>query len=181
MPIDTFIFDSPDFWKAIAFVLSFAVVIFPLWRFCVNKLQLQNQKVILEFNEAVEKQKKADDELNEAKKKLENAEIERKQITKVAQKEIDTLKKNASLDMQAQMLRRQKENEERVCLIREKGLKQLQDKFLDIATETAKFVLSDTQILNNASLSKSSIDELQAVLADEKNVKLLKNKLMEEG
>ena len=87
MPIDTFIFDSPDFWKAVAFVLSFAVVVFPLWRFCVNKLQIQNQKVILEFNEAVEKQKKADDELNEARKKLENAEIERKQITKVAQKE----------------------------------------------------------------------------------------------
>ena len=173
--------ESSEFWKAIAFVLSVAIVIYPAYLFVIKKAQERNKKIVAQFESALNLEHQAKEALDAAQKKLENIDADKQKIMSTAKFAAESLKEEADLNLQSILLRREKENEERVGLIRENGLRQLQDKFLEIAIDTTQTVLTDDQIMSKSTVTELGLKELESILQDKKNLKLLQNSLLEEG
>ena len=175
-------FSDPEFWKGIAFILSFFAVCFPVYRFCLKKMQQENQKVFLQIKEALSLYHQAKKSFMDSKNKYENISIAKQRITKTAENTTQALKTQFENEFDAKMLSREKENEERICIIRENGIKKIQDKVWDIAVQTTENVLTDESFFANKQMfTKKSLEELKNILKDEKNVSFLKDVLMEEG
>lgn len=173
--------DSSEFWKAIAFILSVAIVIYPAYLFVIKKAQERRKKIIEQFESASNLEQQAKDALYETQQKLENIGADKQKIMSTAKFEANSLKEDADLNLQSILLRREKENEERVGLIRENGLRQLQDKFIEIAIDTTQTVLTDDQIMSKSTVTEAGLKELENILQDKNNLKLLQNSLLEEG
>ena len=46
MLADISFFDSPEFWKAIAFILSVVAVVYPAYHFVLKKVRARNKDII---------------------------------------------------------------------------------------------------------------------------------------
>ena len=178
------VLESPEFWKSVAFVLSVLTVIVPVWRFCRKRLYENKAQIINRINEADNLLHAARKALKESQKKQQKVQTDQQQIINEAKSTVKQLKVTADEELSEKILQRQQEYEERVCLIRENGLKQLKERVLDIAVDTTKSVLTDKMVLqqNNDVFVEKSLLDLQQMLQNSKNVEMLKSMiLLEEG
>lgn len=183
MSSDVSFLGMPDFWKGIAFFLSVCVVLLPVWHIGRKMIKDQIQKTTQHMNEAFSLFSDAQHNLQSAKRRMKGLAADKRQLLLQTEQSVSTLQSESDAALEEAKLSKQKENEERVCLIYENGLKSLHEQVLDIAVDATKSVLREKPVRQACTdvFMQESLSELQQVLLDKENVSMLKNVIMEEG
>ncbi len=179
---EIFVLDSPELWKGVAFFVSVGLIVLPVYRLLLKVVKARAKQIASHLEEALKLRREAEDMLKSTQHKDFHKETERKQIMQLALKNARVLKEGATADLGARMLRREKENEERVCLIRENGLKELREKVLEIAVDTTENILAEkVDESSQKMLMRESLNDLERVLKNPQEVKQLRKMIEQES
>jgi F-type H+-transporting ATPase subunit b len=170
----TQIFENPEFWSAVAFVIVVLVALRPVRRF-LNKWTDKQKTIILN------RQKEADDILDKAKnlklkydKIYQDRWLEQKQMLEQADSEISLLKAEVEQSTGDKISRKNQEMAIRLKTIEENGYQNVKNKVLSkVISETKKMFKT---CLNEDEVTENPDDLLETVFRVLKNKKELLKK-----
>ena len=153
---------SAEFWVAMSFVLTVAVLFGPVGKLFVKGMKNRAKIISKRIADAVNLKEEAQKMLGEYERKLRGAEKEAKDILLRSEREIEMIKKEALAKLDAEMLAKEAEATMRLKTAEENASKEISSKTAEITMAVVKTILKDS--LDNKALDQlidRSIDELE--------------------
>ena len=158
-------YENPEFWVGTAFILVVLFLSKPIGKLIGAMLNKRIDLIANRITEAKKLNEDAQKMLADYEKKFLNAEKEAKAILRKSEKEIEFLKNERLQKMEAEMLIKQKEAEQRIATAQENAIKEITAMTSELTIKTIKEVLAKN-------LDKSA----QSKLIDESIVAIAKMK-----
>lgn len=173
-------FDSPELWKAVAFIASILLVVFPAYRACIKLVKSRAMQIADKMEEALRIRREAEEVLAKAQSKAFHQETERKQIIQSALKEAHAMKSDAALALKKDLKKKKQESLDRVRQIRQNGYTQLRDKIITSAVNTTKEIMLHSSCeKEQGAFMNASLSELEECLTVKENQDKLKSAALE--
>ena len=153
---------SAEFWVAMSFVLTVAVLFGPVGKLFVKGMKNRAKIISKRIADAVNLKEEAQKMLGEYERKLRGAEKEAKDILLRSEREIEMIKKEALAKLDAEMLAKEAESTMMLKTAEENASKEISSKTAEITMAVVKTILKDS--LDNKALDQlidRSIDELE--------------------
>ncbi len=136
----------PNFWaflvQFIAFIIMILIVIKFAYKPVANFLRKRREYVESNLNEALNKNKEADLNLEQTKSNLQSSQKEAIQIIQDAKKQAELERSQMLEDTNKDIAARRIKAEEELEISKEKALKEMHDDVIDIAMEATKNILN---------------------------------------
>lgn len=159
------IFESAEFWVAVAFVLFVTGAFRPMKRILLGALDRRAEKIRAELDEAQRLREDAQHTLAEYQRKQRQALKEADEIVARAREEADRHRAHAARDLEATLKRREAQAMDRVAQAEAQAVEEVQDIAITIAVAATRKLLSE------------SLDEERAGALTDKAIKELPKKL----
>ena len=153
---------SAEFWVAMSFVLTVAVLFGPVGKLFVKGMKNRAKIISKRIADAVNLKEEAQKMLSEYERKFRGAEKEAKDILLRSEREIEMIKKEALAKLDAEMLAKEAEAKVRLKTAEENASKEISSKTAEITMAVVKTILKDS--LDNKALDQlidRSINELE--------------------
>lgn len=147
------LYENPEFWVGLAFVLVVLMLARPIGRILNLMLNKRIEAIADRITEAQKLNEDAQKLLAEYEKKYLNAEKEAKNILRKSEREIEMLKDERLKKLEAEMNMKQKEAEQRIKTAQESAVKEITALASEMTIKALKEVLTK-------SLDKKSQDKL---------------------
>lgn len=154
-------YENPEFWVGAAFVLVVICLFKPISKLLNVMLNKRIDMIANRITEARQLNEDAQKMLAEYEKKFLNAEKEAKAILRKSEKEIEFLKDERLKKMEAELLVKQKEAEQRINTAQESAMKEITEKTSDLTINAIKEVLM--QKLDKSMQSKLIDESIEAI------------------
>ncbi len=160
------LFEDPAFWVAVAFVIAVAIAAKPLSSMIITALDRRSGEIARKLDEANALNEEAKELLSSYRRKHREAEAEIADIMARAHEEAETLKRNASSELQARLAQRRQAAHERIRQAEADAVKQVREAAVDLALgATARLIRTRLDDSEQARLVGEAIDELDQRLA----------------
>lgn len=126
-------FESPEFWVAVAFVIFVAAVYRPLKRQLVGALDERSDRIRAEIDEAQALREEAQKLLAESKRKQRDALKEAEAILAHARSEVARLRQQAERDLEASLRRREQVAMEKIAQAEAQALQDVRNQAVEVA------------------------------------------------
>ncbi len=153
---------SAEFWVAMSFVLTVAVLFVPVGKIFVKGMKNRAKAISKRIADAVNLKEDAQKMLADYERKLRGAEKEAKDILQRSEREIEMIKKEALAKLDAELSAKEAEATMRLKTAEENASKEISSKTADVTMAVVKTILKDS--LDNEALDQlidRSIDELE--------------------
>lgn len=153
---------SAEFWVAMSFVLTVAVLFVPVGKIFVKGMKNRAKAISKRIADAVNLKEDAQKMLADYERKLRGAEKEAKDILQRSEREIEMIKKEALAKLDAELSAKEAEATMRLKTAEENASKEISSKTADVTMVVVKTILKDS--LDNEALDQlidRSIDELE--------------------
>ena len=161
--------DSPELWKSVAFCISVALVIFPIYRTLIKLVKKRAEQISSHWEQALKLRREAENLLWQVQSKHFYKEVERKKIVQAALKEARQLKQEAKKEQDIRVDEKKQEILERVYNIRQTGLTDLKEKVINIAVDTtADILIHSENFSNHDSFIECGLKDLEWMLEQNK-------------
>lgn len=153
---------SAEFWVAMSFVLTVAVLFVPVGKIFVKGMKNRAKAISKRIADAVNLKEDAQKMLADYERKLRGAEKEAKDILQRSEREIEMIKKEALAKLDAELSAKEAEATMRLKTAEENASKEISSKTADVTMAVVKTILKDC--LDNEALDQlidRSIDELE--------------------
>lgn len=160
------LFEDPSFWVAVAFVIAVAIAAKPLSSMIISALDRRSGEIARRLDEANALNEEAKELLSSYRRKHREAEAEIADIMARAHEEAETLKRNASRELQARLAQRRQAAQERIRQAEADAVNQVREAAVDLALgATARLIRTRLDDSEQARLVGEAIDELDQRLA----------------
>ncbi len=158
--------EDPSFWVAVAFVIAIAIVGKPLSSMVLSALDRRSSEIARRLDEANALNEEAKELLSSYRRKHREAEAEIAAIMARAHEEAETLKRNASRELQTRLAQRRQAAQERIRQAEADAVNQVRAAAVDLALgATAQLIHARLDDGEQARLVDEAIDELDQRLA----------------
>ncbi len=160
------LFEDPSFWVAVAFVVAVAIAARPLSSWIISALDRRSGEIARRLDEANALNEEARELLSSYRRKHREAEAEIADIMARAHEEAETLKRNASRELQARLAQRRQAAQERIRQAEADAVNQVREAAVDLALgATARLIHARLDDSEQSRLVGEAIDELDQRLA----------------
>jgi F-type H+-transporting ATPase subunit b len=137
------IFDDPEFWVAIAFVIALAFLVWKATPVMTRMLDSRAAKIKTDLEEAAKLRNDARRTLAEFQQKQRDALKEAEAIVAQAKLEAERVAQTAERDLAAALERRQQQAVEKISLAEAKALAEVRHEAIDVAIAAVRRILAD--------------------------------------
>lgn len=156
-------FENPEFWVAVAFVLVVALAFRPAAAAVTETLDARASKIRAQIEEARKLREDAQALLAEYQRKQRDAMLEAEKIISQARKEAIRMKADAEKDLENAVARRKHQALERIAQSEAQAILQVRDTAIDLALSAAeKLMQSSLDPAKKQALADKAIAELPA-------------------
>ena len=156
---------TPEFWVAVAFVITVAAIFKPVSRIVLSGLDKRSDRIREQLEEAQKLREEAQKTLAEYQRMQRDAVQEAEQILANAAKEVTALRKRAEEDLKAQLARREQLAMEKIAQAEASAVQQVRDQSVDLAiSATAKLLQDQIDGAKSDALVDEAIKELPGKL-----------------
>ncbi len=160
------LFEDPTFWVAVAFVIAVAIAAKPLSSMIISALDTRSGEIARKLDEANTLNEEAKELLSSYRRKHREAEAEIANIMARAHEEAETLKRDASRELQTRLAQRRHAAQERIRQAEADAVNQVRETAVDLALgATAQLIRTRLDDAEQARLVDEAIDELDQRLA----------------
>ncbi|MCY4607782.1 MAG: F0F1 ATP synthase subunit B [bacterium] len=160
------LFEDPAFWVAVAFVIAVAIAAKPLSSMIITALDRRSGEIARKLDEANALNEEAKELLSSYRRKHREAEAEIADIMARAREEAETLKRNASRELQAKLAQRRQAAQERIRQAEADAVNDVREAAVDLALgATARLIQTRLDDSEQSRLVGEAIDELDQRLA----------------
>ncbi len=156
-------FENPEFWVAVAFVLVVALAFRPAAKAVTETLDARAAKIRSQIEEARKLREDAQALLAEYQRKQRDAMLEAEKIISQARKEAIRFKADAEKDLENAIARRKQQAVERIAQSEAQAILQVRNTAIDLALAAAeKLIQSSLDPAKRQALADKAIAELPA-------------------
>ena len=166
-------FESPNFWVLVAFVLFFLIFGKKMFSFLREVLGEHKNKISRQLDEAQRLQEEAFQLLETYKKKHQDAMKQAEDILSFAQEEAATLKREKELEFEKFMKQREKTFHERIENEKEEAIASLRKQVLDEAIQKVEAFLL-TKLAEKKKITQAAVKEIAELSRNSKKTSLKK-------
>lgn len=135
--------ENPETWVAIAFVIFLAAIFRPVSRMLLGTLDARAERIKRDLEEAERLREEAHDLLAEHQRKLRYASKETEELLEHAKNEARHLREHAENDLAASLKRREQQALERIAQAEAQAEREVRNLAVDIAVAAAAKLLSE--------------------------------------
>lgn len=135
--------ESPEFWVAVAFVIFVALVYKPLYRQATQALDARAERIRAEIENAESLREEAQNLLAEYKRKQRDALGEAQEILDHAKKEAVRLREQAERDVEESLRRREQMAMDKIAQAEAQALQDVRDQAVDVAIAATRALLAE--------------------------------------
>lgn len=135
---------SAEFWVAVAFVLAIAALIKPVGKVLTKGLRKRSDAIAKRISDAVNLKEDAQKLLAEYEKKFRGAKKEAAAILAKSEREIEMIKKETLLKLDAEIEAKEKEVRARLQAVEDAASKEIVEKTVNLSVDIIKKVLNDS-------------------------------------
>ena len=136
-------FESPEFWVAVGFVLLVASICRPVARSIGGMLDKRSQKIRDTLDEALRLREEAQHLLAEYQRKQRDAVRETEEMVERAMEESDRLTADATASLELALERRAQAALEKIAQAEDEALREVRETAVDVAIAATRKLLSD--------------------------------------
>ena len=158
--------EDTSFWVAVAFVIAIAIVGKPLCAMILSALDRRSGEIARKLDEANALNREAKELLSSYRRKHRDAEAEIAEIMERAREEAETLKRNATRELETRLAHRRHAAQERIRQAEADAVSEVRAAAVDLALGvTAHLIRTRLDDSEQARLVDEAIDELDQHLA----------------
>jgi len=135
---------DPETWVAVAFVIVVVFVVWKTWRRVLDALDQRSQRIRKELDDARALREEAQTLLAEYELKQKQALKTADDIIAHAQVEAERQRKDAEVNLEAAIKRREKQAEERIAQVEAQAMRDVRSEVVDIAVAAARKVIAES-------------------------------------
>lgn len=158
-------FESPEFWVAVAFVIFVAAIFRPIRRQLFSALDARGERIRATIEEAHSLREEAQRLLAESKRKHRDALKEAEEILDHAKAEADRLGEHAQQELEASLRRREQIALDKIAQAEAQAVQEVRNQAIDVALEaTAKLIEGKLDKARSDALVAQAIRDLSEKL-----------------
>jgi F-type H+-transporting ATPase subunit b len=152
---------NPEFWVAVAFVIGVGIILWQGTGRVTAMLDARAQRIGDQLDEARRLREAAETLLADYQRKQRDAAGEAQDIVNQAQSEADRLTKQAAIDLEAAIKRREQQAQDKIAQAEVKALAEIRAVAVDVAIGAVRVLLAETLDQHKgSSLIDQAIEEL---------------------
>lgn len=157
--------ESPEFWVAMAFLVFMMAAALPVKRALVSALDARSERIRSDIDEAQALREEAQKTLAEYKRKQRDALKEAEEIIAHAKVEAGRLREQAQRDMEASLQRREQSALEKIAQAETQALQDVRSQTVDLAlAATAKLLTDNLNKQRSDAMIEQAIQDLAGKL-----------------
>jgi F-type H+-transporting ATPase subunit b len=152
---------DPEFWVAVAFVIGVGLILWQGSGRITAMLDARAQRIREQLDEARRLREAAETLLADYQRKQRDAATEAQDIVNLAQSEADRLTKQAAIDLEAAIKRREQQAQDKIAQAEVKAMAEIRAVAVDVAIGAVRVLLAETlDQQKGSSLIDQAIEEL---------------------